>query len=63
MPPRLLRSHAPRAHECVGHPRKVACVIRTELLLQPLAVRPEGNFGKGRYLLRVIAPKLYAEMA
>ena len=28
-----------------------------------LAVRPEGNFGKGRYLLRVIAPKLYAEMA
>jgi predicted regulator of Ras-like GTPase activity (Roadblock/LC7/MglB family) len=28
-----------------------------------LAIRPEGNFGKGRYLLRVVAPKLQAELA
>jgi predicted regulator of Ras-like GTPase activity (Roadblock/LC7/MglB family) len=28
-----------------------------------LAIRPEGNFGKGRYLLRVTAPKLAAEIA
>ena len=27
-----------------------------------LAMRPEGNFGKGRYLLRVVAPKLQAEL-
>ena len=26
-----------------------------------LAMKPEGNFGKGRYLLRVTAPKLQAE--
>ncbi|MDB4968259.1 MAG: hypothetical protein JWN44_3948 [Myxococcales bacterium] len=28
-----------------------------------LALRPDGNFGKGRYLLRVVAPKLQAEIA
>lgn len=28
-----------------------------------LALRPDGNFGKGRYLLRVVAPKLSAEIA
>ena len=28
-----------------------------------LAIRPDGNFGKGRYLLRVVAPKLQAEIA
>jgi predicted regulator of Ras-like GTPase activity (Roadblock/LC7/MglB family) len=27
-----------------------------------LALRPEGNFGKGRYLLRVVAPKMQAEL-
>lgn len=27
-----------------------------------LALRPEGNFGKGRYLLRVMAPRLQAEL-
>lgn len=27
-----------------------------------LALSPEGNFGKGRYLLRVIAPKLQSEL-
>jgi len=28
-----------------------------------LAIRAEGNFGKGRYLLRVVTPKLLAELA
>lgn len=27
-----------------------------------LALSPEGNFGKGRYLMRVVAPKLQAEL-
>jgi predicted regulator of Ras-like GTPase activity (Roadblock/LC7/MglB family) len=28
-----------------------------------LALRPDGNLGKGRYLLRVVAPKVVAELA
>jgi predicted regulator of Ras-like GTPase activity (Roadblock/LC7/MglB family) len=28
-----------------------------------LAIRPDGNFGKGRYLLRVVAPKMQADLA
>src|SRR3954449_13159297 len=27
-----------------------------------LAITPDGNFGKGRYLMRVVAPKLHAEL-
>ncbi len=27
-----------------------------------LAIRAEGNFGKGRYLLRVVTPKIQAEL-
>ena len=27
-----------------------------------LAMRPEGNYGKGRYVLRVMAPKVRAEL-
>ncbi|MBI4509723.1 MAG: hypothetical protein HY698_08795 [Deltaproteobacteria bacterium] len=27
-----------------------------------LALTPDGNFGKGRYLMRVVAPKLQAEL-
>jgi predicted regulator of Ras-like GTPase activity (Roadblock/LC7/MglB family) len=27
-----------------------------------LAIQPEGNFGKGRYLLRVIGPKMQTEL-
>jgi predicted regulator of Ras-like GTPase activity (Roadblock/LC7/MglB family) len=27
-----------------------------------LAIQPDGNFGKGRYLMRVVAPKLQAEL-
>ncbi len=28
-----------------------------------LAVKPEGNYGKGRYLLRMVAPKLQTELS
>ncbi len=28
-----------------------------------LAVKPEGNYGKGRYLLRMVAPKLQIELS
>ena len=28
-----------------------------------LAIGPDGNLGKGRYLMRVVAPKLQAELA
>ena len=43
---------------------KLITVIR---LISPeyflaLALRPEGNFGKGRYALRVAAPKVRAEL-
>jgi predicted regulator of Ras-like GTPase activity (Roadblock/LC7/MglB family) len=27
-----------------------------------LAIKPDGNFGKGRYLLRVVAPKMQGEL-
>jgi predicted regulator of Ras-like GTPase activity (Roadblock/LC7/MglB family) len=27
-----------------------------------LAIKPDGNFGKGRYLLRVVAPKMQSEL-
>jgi predicted regulator of Ras-like GTPase activity (Roadblock/LC7/MglB family) len=27
-----------------------------------LALKPDGNFGKGRYLLRVVAPKMQGEL-
>jgi predicted regulator of Ras-like GTPase activity (Roadblock/LC7/MglB family) len=37
-------------------------VVSSEYFIA-LAIRPEGNFGKGRYLLRVVAPKLQAELA
>jgi predicted regulator of Ras-like GTPase activity (Roadblock/LC7/MglB family) len=36
-------------------------VLSNEYFLA-LAMGPEGNFGKGRYLLRLIAPKLQAEL-
>ena len=43
---------------------KLTVVIR---MLSPeyflaLALAPDGNYGKGRYLMRVVAPKLQAEL-
>jgi predicted regulator of Ras-like GTPase activity (Roadblock/LC7/MglB family) len=36
-------------------------VVSSEYFIA-LALRPEGNFGKGRYLLRVVAPKMQTEL-
>jgi predicted regulator of Ras-like GTPase activity (Roadblock/LC7/MglB family) len=42
----------------------VTTVMRllTDEYFVALSLAPEGNFGKGRYLLRVLAPKLQAEL-
>ena len=36
--------------------------VLSEEYFVALALRPEGNFGKGRYLLRVVAPKMVTEL-
>ena len=43
---------------------KMITIIRTlgETYFLALAMRPDGNFGKGRYMLRTTAPKLIAEL-
>ena len=51
-------------HEVAIKAEKLTMVIRllnNEYFLA-LALGPEGNFGKGRYLLRVVAPKLQSEL-
>ena len=54
-----------------GKPREVAIgtekmttLIRTlgDTYFLAVALRPDGNFGKGRFLMRVAAPKLLAEL-
>jgi predicted regulator of Ras-like GTPase activity (Roadblock/LC7/MglB family) len=51
--------------EVVINTEKLSTIAR---LLTPeyflvLALRPEGNFGKGRYALRIAAPRVTAELA
>ncbi len=43
---------------------KLVTIIRTlgDTYFLALAMSPEGNFGKGRYLMRTAAPKLMAEL-
>lgn len=43
---------------------KLTIVIRilSQEYFLALALTPEGNFGKGRYLMRVVVPKLQAEL-
>lgn len=43
---------------------RITILIRvlTQEYFLALAVTPQGNAGKGRYLLRVIAPKMQAEL-
>ncbi len=43
---------------------KMITIIRTlgDTYFLALAMRPDGNFGKGRYMLRTTAPKLIAEL-
>jgi predicted regulator of Ras-like GTPase activity (Roadblock/LC7/MglB family) len=44
---------------------KMITLIRTlgDQYYLALAIRPEGNFGKGRYMMRTAAPKLMAELS
>lgn len=43
---------------------KMITIIRTlgESYFIAVAIRPDGNLGKGRYLMRTAAPKLLAEL-
>ena len=43
---------------------KLTVIVRalTEEYFLAFAVRPSGNFGKARYVLRVLAPKIRAEL-
>jgi len=53
------------AHELAISTDKMITLIRalgTNYFLA-LAMKPEGNFGKGRFLMRAAAPKLIAELA
>jgi len=54
-----------------GRPREIAigtdnliALIRTlgDSYFLAIAMRPDGNFGKGRFLMRTAAPKLLAEL-
>jgi predicted regulator of Ras-like GTPase activity (Roadblock/LC7/MglB family) len=43
---------------------KMIAIIRTlgDTYFLAVALRPDGNFGKGRFLMRSVAPKLIAEL-
>ncbi len=51
--------------EFVFHTDKLTGVVRTitNEYVVALAMTPQGNHGKGRFLLRIAAPKLLAELA
>jgi len=48
-----------------GSTHEVITLIRmlSDTYFLALAMKPEGNFGKGRYLMRTAAPKLLAELS
>lgn len=52
------------AHEMAVGTDRVTTLIRTlgDTYFLALAITPDGNFGKGRYLMRTAAPKLMAEL-
>ena len=52
------------AHEIAVGTDKLVTLIRTlgDTYFLALAMTPDGNFGKGRYLMRTTAPKLLAEL-
>jgi predicted regulator of Ras-like GTPase activity (Roadblock/LC7/MglB family) len=56
---------AGEAHEVAVATDKMITLIRmlSDNYFLALAITPEGNFGKGRYLMRTAAPKLLAELA
>jgi predicted regulator of Ras-like GTPase activity (Roadblock/LC7/MglB family) len=51
-------------HEIAVGTDKMITVIRMlgDTYFLALAITPEGNFGKGRYLMRAAAPKILAEL-
>jgi predicted regulator of Ras-like GTPase activity (Roadblock/LC7/MglB family) len=51
-------------HEIAIGTDKMTTIIRllNETYFLCLAIRPDGNFGKGRYLMRTAAPKIIAEL-
>jgi predicted regulator of Ras-like GTPase activity (Roadblock/LC7/MglB family) len=53
------------AHEVAIGTDKMTAIIRTlgDSYFLAVAMRPDGNFGKGRFLMRAAAPKLLAELA
>ncbi|MGC4122294.1 MAG: hypothetical protein QM765_48465 [Myxococcales bacterium] len=50
--------------EVVVNTDKLTTIVRplTPQYYLVLALAPEGNFGKGRYALRIVAPKVTAEL-
>src|SRR5262245_11630603 len=52
------------AREVAIKAEKLTIIIRvlSDEYFVALAMKPEGNFGKGRYLLRVVAPRMVSEM-
>ena len=56
---------AGKAHEVAIGTDKVITLIRTlgDGYFLAVAIRPDGNFGKGRYMMRTVAPRLLAELA
>ncbi|MCL2779561.1 MAG: hypothetical protein FWD73_16335 [Polyangiaceae bacterium] len=51
-------------HEIVIGTDKLVTLIRTlgDTYFLALALTPDGNYGKGRYLMRTAAPKIMAEL-
>ncbi|MEW5848489.1 MAG: hypothetical protein AB2A00_06725 [Myxococcota bacterium] len=51
--------------ELVVEGHELTAIVRpvTDEYFVALLMEPHGNFGKGRYLLRVISPRLVAELA
>ena len=52
------------AHEVAIGTDKMITIIRTlgDTYFLALTIRPDGNFGKGRFLMRTAAPRLLAEL-
>jgi predicted regulator of Ras-like GTPase activity (Roadblock/LC7/MglB family) len=56
---------AGKAHEVAIGTDKIVTLIRTlgDGYFLAVAIRPDGNLGKGRFLMRTAAPKLIAELS
>jgi predicted regulator of Ras-like GTPase activity (Roadblock/LC7/MglB family) len=55
---------AGHANEVAIATDKITTLLRTlgESYFLAIAIRPDGNFGKGRFLMRTVAPKLLDEL-